>query len=287
MLQLDLLCASYISCIAFLGALAGSTALEKLTVDIDGDNLNDLNIVYASIFHLPRLRKLRIVGSETTRLTGSLAHLTELTCLELWQCALCTYDLPPNLSRLRANNCNIYFDDVGDINLPALQQLHIRFPSGLEYELYFLDRLTALTSLCLSCSGLLDLPAGLSALTGLRQLSFCGTPLLIEELEDYDWQRHSHQLTALSLRDAGLHALPSHLTALESLECLDLARLALGDAGVAAVGALRKLSWLSLANCGLTGLPGTVLALPRLKVRAVAWSPVCRPSQRVCRRPST
>ena len=147
------------------------------------------------------------------------------------------------------------------MNVNALQHLEVHGSRRQALLWLNLSGLTALTYLQLKAVRMLD---GLHALHALRRLCLSRIFMFGPAITRYEWSRHPHH-TALNLSSASLNAVPQQLALLSGLARLDLSFHAMGDAGVAALGSLRQLTWLSLMECGLRRLPMVALQLPDLR----------------------
>lgn len=278
--------------LAFAGALAGA-ALEALNLHLAAGSVTDLRGL-----HFPRLRKLAAIAvgeGMASVWAGGGSRLPALETLVFKRCLVELGQLPPPLTELAADYCHVGFTDA---STPAerqswgasrLRRVHIR---GCEHDLnedystiHFPFRVEGLGAVggfqhltSLSLRSVLnddwphhwadDLPSVLSGLAALSMLDLSESEF--PHLDRHDWGLHTC-LRALSLGERGLAGLPPQLTALSrQLVWLDLRGNAIGDAGAAALGALRGLRRLSLFECSLNMLPLAVLALPRLEVSAPA-----------------
>ena len=208
--------------------------------------------------------------------TSLQSHMHVLTCMYL--CAptgtVLLMKLPntvkklTSLQRLRINGSGLESLAPGGIHgLRSLKELEAHHLDGALTRLP--DRLAGLVSLSrlsISQEHAFTIPAALSALTALEDMSVSCTALTLTPLDRFRFPASLARLDITEAGDGGLEALPEGVSAMGALAVLRLEcpRLRSLPAGVSGLGSLLQLT---LTECrALTALPDAIGALTALEI---------------------
>jgi len=240
---------------SFAGPHAAQRFLDRLPpwlTSLELDHCNLSGVAPTAFNHLTALCSLhvgRVVrdmhDATLVELAGgaSSAHLSHL--------ALPTRELthlPQQLSRLAGLRSLRLFG--GDLGQQSSSQR--------------LSALTRLTCLELSC-GLTAVPAAVSSLTALQQLSLASNYYLGEQPVSFGYLEPLEQLTRLDLDACGLAEIPDALTTLTTLRHLSLCWNDGCVGGTQRLAALTRLTCLVLEGCLLREVPAALAACTALQ----------------------
>ncbi|KAL6316239.1 hypothetical protein AAG906_017786 [Vitis piasezkii] len=246
-----------LQCCQNLRSLPSSICRLKSLEELDLYYCSNLEIFPEIMENMECLIKLDLSGTHIKELPSSIEYLNHLTSMRLVECENLR-SLPSSICRLKfLEKLNLYgcshletFPEIME-DMECLKKLDLsgtsikELPSSIGY-------LNHLTSFCLSyCTNLRSLPSSIGGLKSLTKLSLSGRPNRVTE--------------QLFLSKNNIHHIPSVISQLCNLECLDISHCKMLEEIPDLPSSLREIDAHGCTGLGTLSSPSSLLWSSLLK----------------------